>query len=321
MEKKFIRMGISLPRATMCGWAMKIADSCEIILDLLKKEVRSGPLINADETPLKVLNKSNKSKCYMWVYRGGTSDHPSVIYEYHPDRSGDAAAAFLKAYKGYVQTDGYSGYDFLDHDKNITHVGCWTHARRKFIDVTKAAGDAGVKKKGKAHEALKYIRKLYKIEKKAKKHKLKPDELVQERLNKAVPILNEFKEWLIHTYEETPPKGLLGKAISYTLNQWDRLINYIHNGHVTPDNNAAENAIRPFVVGRKNWLFSGTSEGAKASAAMYSLIETAKANKIEPYWYLRYLFKNLPNAMTTEEFKALLPMYVDKSKLNNPVYK
>ena len=324
MEKKFMRMGIKLPRATMCGWAMKITDGCGILLDLLKNEVRSGPLINADETPLKVLSelkKSANSKCYMWVYHGGSTGKPAVIYQYDPTRSGDVAAAFLKGYHGYVQTDGYSGYNFLDHAKDITHVGCWVHSRRKFIDVTKAAGSSGKKKKGKAHEALKYIRKLYKIEKKAKEKELTPEELVQETLEKALPILNEFKQWLDNTLDITPPKGLLGKAVSYTLNQWHRLINYIDNGHVTPDNNIAENAIRPFVVGRKNWLFSGTHDGAKASAAMYSLIETAKANDIEPYWYLRYLFKNLPTAMTTEEFKALLPMYVDKSKLNIPEYK
>ena len=133
-----------------------------------------------------------------------------------------------------------------------------------------------------------------------------------------MPILNEFKKWLDAKVEQAPPKSLLGKAISYTLNQWHRLARYTEDGRVGPDNNVVENAIRPFVVGRKNWLFSCTPEGASASACIYSLIETAKANGLEPYWYLKYLFENLPEAMTADEFKALMPQNVDKKLLAGP---
>ena len=132
------------------------------------------------------------------------------------------------------------------------------------------------------------------------------------------PLLDEFKRWLDSKVDEVPPKSLLGKAIGYALNQWHRLIVFVDTSHVTPDNNLAENSIRPFVVGRKNWLFSGTPEGATASAAMYTLIETAKANGLEPYWYLRFLFEKLPQAMTEEDFKALLPQYVEPSQLSGP---
>ena len=141
------------------------------------------------------------------------------------------------------------------------------------------------------------------------------DDLLKERQEKAKPVLDEFKHWLNAKIDEVPPKSLLGKALAYALNQWHRLIVYVDTDHVPPDNNMAENTIRPFVVGRKNWLFSGTPEGAAASAAIYSLIETAKANGLDPYWYLRYLLEHLPDAMTEDDYKALLPQYIDQSKL------
>ena len=322
-EKQFLRIGVKISRATMCSWAQKIAESCEILLMMLKKEILSKSLINIDETPVQVLkepDKTSQSKSYMWIFRGGTLDCPGILFEYHPTRAGDVAAAFLKGYKGVVQTDGYSGYGFLDNFKEILHMGCWAHVRRKFLDVVKAAGKpkTGKKNFGNADQALKYIRKLYKIEKDAKNSGLTNENLFKERQEKAKPVLDEFKRWLNAKVEETPPKGLLGKAIAYTLNQWHRLVVYTDTDHVTPDNNMAENTIRPFVIGRKNWLFSGTPEGAAASAAIYSLVETAKANDLEPYWYLRYLFENLPDAMTEDDYKALLPQYLDKSQLAGP---
>ena len=200
-------------------------------------------------------------------------------------------------------------------------MGCWAHVRRKFFDVVKAAGKPkdGKQKSGNADQALKYIRKLYKIEKDAKNSGLTDDDLLKERQEKAKPVLDEFKHWLNAKIDEVPPKSLLGKALAYALNQWHRLVVYVDTDHVTPDNNMAENTIRPFVVGRKNWLFSGTPEGAAASAAIYSLIETAKANGLEPYWYLRYLLEHLPDAMTEDDYKALLPQYIDQSKFSDNI--
>ena len=307
----------------MCSWAQKIAESCEILLMMLKKEILAGPLINIDETPLKVLNepgKTNKSKSYMWIFRGGSTERPGILFKYHPTRAGEVAVSFLKGYKGVVQTDGYSGYGFIDDKEDILHMGCWAHVRRKFCDVVKAAGKPkdGEKKPGNADQALKYVRKLYKIEKDAKNSGLVNGDLLRERQEKAKPVLDEFKRWLDIKAEEAPPQSLLGKAITYSLNQWNRLIAYLESAHLTLDNNMAENTIRPFVIGRKNWLFSGTPEGACASAAIYSLIETAKANGLEPYWYLRYLLENLPEAMTEDDYKALLPQYLDSSQLAGP---
>ncbi|RLC17189.1 MAG: IS66 family transposase [Deltaproteobacteria bacterium] len=319
-EKQFIRMGIEISRATMCNWSMKVAGACDIILDMLKDEILKNPVINIDETTIQVLKEPKRSKSYMWLFKGGPPEKPVILYQYHPSRSGDVAVSFLNRYQGIVQTDGYSGYGFLDASLDIVHMGCWAHCRRKFTDVIKAGGNKK-KSSGNAGTALKYISKLYKIEKQARENELTPEALKQERQDKSLPILLEFKKWLGSRIEKVPPKSLLGKAVSYALNQWHRLIQYVEDGRIPIDNNVAENAIRPFVVGRKNWLFSCTPKGARASAALYSLIETAKANKLEPYWYLRYLFKNLPEAMTSEEFKQLLPMYVDKAALNIPEYK
>ncbi len=322
-EKQFLRIGVRISRATMCNWAQKIAESCEILLAVLKKEVLSGPLIRIDETPVQVHKepgRKNTTKSYMWIFRGGPPERPGIIFEYHATREGDAAAAFLQGYSGVVQTDGYSGYDFLDNKAGISHMGCWAHARRNFMDVLKACGKGkdGKPRSGAADQAMKYIRKIYKIEKDALSKGLTGDDLLLERQEKTKPLLDEFKRWLDSKVDEVPPKSLLGKAIGYALNQWHRLIVFVDTSHVTPDNNLAENSIRPFVVGRKNWLFSGTPEGATASAAMYTLIETAKANGLEPYWYLRFLFEKLPQAMTEEDFKALLPQYVEPSQLSGP---
>jgi len=319
-EKQLARLGVDLPRATMCGWAMKAAERCQPLLDLLCGEIRSGPLIHIDETTVQVLEEPGRpatTKSYMWLFRGGPEGRPSLIYQYHPTRAGDVAAAFLRGFTGYVQTDGYAGYDFLDDDPDFIHLGCWAHVRRKFVDVIKAAPkpDNGNPEPGSADVALHYIRKLYAIEKRAQVEDLSSEELFRERQQKAKPVLDEIKEWLDAKSDKTPPRGLLGRAVCYALKQWPRLIRYIEDGRLRPDNNLAENAIRPFVVGRKNWLFSGHPLGAKASAALYSLIETAKANGLEPYSYLRFLFEKLPRASTPAEFKALLPQYVDRSQL------
>ncbi len=316
-EKQFTRMGIELPRSTMCNWAMKVADACEILMGIMEDDILKSPMINIDETTIQVLQGPRKSKSYMWIFKGGPPDNPIILFQYHPTRAGDVASGFLKDYKGIVQTDGYAGYNFLNTRKDIIHVGCWVHARRKFNEVTKAAGN---KKNlfGNAGTALNYIRKLYKIEKDARQNELSVAQLYEQRQLRSVPILEEFKKWLDARVEKVPPKSLLGKAINYTLNEWHRLIRYTEDGIIKPDNNTVENAIRPFVVGRKNWLFSGTPRGAHASAVIYSLIETAKTSGHDPYWYLKYLFERLPEAMTTEDFESLLPYNIDKNIIAAP---
>ncbi len=227
------------------------------------------------------------------------------MYHYAPSISSDVAKALLKGYRGVVQSDGYSGYDFLDHIQEISHGACLAHARRKFTDAQKASGKN--KKPGSVDVALSYIRKIYAIESEAKRKGIFGDQLLRLRKEKSKPVFDDFFKWLSKKSLQVVPKSLLGKAVNYTLGQWTRLLVYLDYPDVTPDNNLAENAIRPFVIGRKNWLFAGTPDGAKASADIYSLIETAKANRLEPYRYLRYLFEKIPFAESERDFKALLP--------------
>jgi transposase len=315
-EKQFHRLGVEISRTSMCSWAMQTATVCQPLLNLLIDEVLSGFLIQADETTLQVLMEPGRdptTKSYMWIFRRGDPEKTVLIYQYHPTRGGDVAKAFLRDFEGCVQTDGYSGYDFLDHDENIRHIGCWAHARRKFMDVVKAQGKNSKSRSG--GKALSYIRKLYHIEKQARENNISPEELYQIRQKDSRPILDDFKMWLLKRSLETPPKGLLGKAVAYTLNQWNRLVGYLEDGRLPIDNNMAENAIRPFVVGRKNWLFSGTPEGAEASALLYSLIETARANNLEPYAYLRFIFEKLPTASALQDYENLLPWNLTPNQL------
>jgi len=301
-EGQFKRIGVDLSRATMANWSIKVAERCNPLFSLLQSEILSGPLVNIDETTVQ------------------PPDKPALIFQYHPTRSGQVPSDYLRDYEGYIQTDGYSGYNALGQKKGIIHLGCWAHARRKFKEVQNAAKNIkkSKSKTGSADVALSYIRKLYAIEKWAKSLDYTPEQIYKERQEKARPILDEFKKWLEKRSLQTPPKGLLGKAISYSLNEWEKLVRYLDDGLLRPDNNLAENAIRPFVVGRKNWLFSGSPKGAEASAAAYSLIETAKANGLEPYRYLRCLFEKLPSAKTTDDYKALLPQYINRELLVVP---
>ncbi len=316
-ESQLARLGVGISRTSMCRWAMQVASACQPLLNLLQDEVLSGFYVNIDETTLQVLKEPDReptTKSYMWIFRRGDPDRPVLIYQYHQSRGSEVAREFLRDFQGYVQTDGYGGYDFLDHKKDITHIGCWAHSRRKFMDVIKAQGKK--RKVGSADKALSFIQKLYKLEKDARKNQLTPGQIYCMRQKDAKLILDDFEKWLSKRKDQTPKKGLLGKAITYTLNQWHRLIGYIENGHLAPDNNMAENSIRPFVVGRKNWLFSGTPEGAEASALLYSLIETAKMNSLEPYAYLRYIFEKLPLASTLEDYETLLPWNITPKQIN-----
>lgn len=313
-EKFFARLGVELGRATMCNWAMRAADACMPLLNLIKDEILEGRLINIDETTVQVLAEPGRaatSTSYMWLFRRGDPERPALIYQYHPSRAGEVARDFLGDFKGYVQTDGFCGYDFLSHRPGVRHAGCLAHVRRKFMDVIKAQGKNH--KVGSADQALAYIQQLYGLEKGTRG--LAPDAIKEMRLQQARPLWDNFHQWLLNHTSRTPPKGLLGKAISYALNQWDRLQVYLEDGIITPDNNMAENAIRPFVIGRKNWLFSGTPKGAEASALLYSLIETAKANGCEPYSYLRHIFDQLPLVNSLAGYEALLPWNIDRMKI------
>jgi transposase len=321
-QKIFSRLGIELSRAVMAKWLVQAAGHCNGLMNLLQDEIRGGPLIGIDESPLQVLKepgRKNTSKSYMWVYRGGQPDHPVLLYQYHRTRSGREALEFLDDYHGYIQSDDFSGYDHLDQKPDIVHLGCWAHARLKFVKVVqvrKKHRSKRVNPKGLAEVALDYIGRLYQIEKEAQRRELDAVQIYQLRQEKAKPVLAEFKDWLQTNQPLTPPKGLLGQAISYTLANWEKLVIYIEDGRLRPDNNLVENAIRPFVVGRKNWLFAGSPDGARASATFFTLIQTAKANGLEPYAYLRHIFEKLPLAKSEQDLKGLLPQNIDPDSIS-----
>lgn len=237
---------------------------------------------------------------------------------YHPTRSSSVPKGFLRGYTGVLQTDGYEAYDatvrsFLaEGNDGIVHVGCMTHARRMFIKADRSGKTATSAKK-----ALAYFKKLYAIEREATEKNLDDASRVLLRREKSVPILAEFKDWLDTRKSEVPPESLIGKAIGYTLGQWDKLIRYIDYGFVPIDNNLVENAVRPFVIGRKNYLFHGSPTGADASASLYSIIETAKINGHEPFYYLYYLFSKLPFVKNDADYRALLPFNVSRKEIHS----
>lgn len=311
-ESLFQHYGIALNRKTLSSWMIRCAELLQPVYERLIQLQVQQPVIHADETPVKVVLEE-KTQSYMWVYCTG-ADSPAndtspanqdairriVIYEYQDSRASRCPVNYLKDFSGYLQVDGYAGYDKVP----ATLVGCFAHARRKFMEAKKAQPKG---KSGKADIALATIQKLYRIETEIKaKVATEKHDIRQE---KALPLLNRFKAWLDQSALQVPPKTVLGKAIGYTLRQWPKLIRYLDDGQLSIDNNRAERAIKPFVIGRKNWLFSYTASGAQASAILYSLIETAKANGITPFDYLNGLLGELPKQ--PENMDALLPWMWD----------
>ncbi|MEZ8441945.1 IS66 family transposase [Vibrio splendidus] len=300
-ESLFTQSGIELSRTTMARWVIQVSEKFAPLYAALKEHLLLQVVVQADETPLNVLKE--EKKCYMWLYCSG-ADSPEAalpnvkniaLYDYQNSRARACPVDFLGDYNGYLQTDGYAAYDGLHH---VTNVGCLAHARRKFMDAKKLQGKG---KSGKADKALAKIQKLYGIESRLKG--APAEERKAERQALAKPILDELYQWM--TTQKVIGSSPLGKAIKYTLGQWSKLIRYIDDGHLSIDNNRAERAIKPLVIGRKNWLFSNTPNGAEASAMLYSIIETAKANGLILYDYMVKCMKEL--AKTEPDIDALLP--------------
>lgn len=223
-----------------------------------------------------------------------------VLYDYQASRAGSCAVNYLNGFDGYLQADGYVGYEQVDAEL----IGCMAHARRKFVDAQTAEPK---NKSGRANLAINKIAKLYRVEKSIKG--LPADEKQAIRQEKSVPLLNDLKEWLDKSVQQVLPKSAIGKAIQYSLNQWDKLSGYIKSSDINIDNNRAERAIKPFVIGRKNWMFCNTASGANASATLYSLIETAKANGLTPFNYLTFLLEELPKQPVDLDY--LMPWNVE----------
>jgi len=314
LEKILGRYGGSISRTAMANWIIRLDEVFKPLLNLLQEHQRSGDYLQVDETRIQVLKEDGKvatSDKWMWLIRGGPPDRPVVLFHYDASRSEDVPSRLLDGFEGVLQTDGYAGYNKVCRDNPITRIGCWDHARRKFIEASKAAPK---KKKGekvsKADVAISKIRKLYAIEHRIKD--LAPEEKTAQRQQLAQAVLDDLKSWLQTNASRVPKDSLTYKAIQYSLNQWDLLVGYCDDGRLHISNALAENAIRPFAVGRRNWLFADTSRGAQASATAYSLIETAKANGLEPYDYLRHVLTHIAAADTVEKVEALLPWQANR---------
>ena len=318
-EQILQRIGVDLPRATLANWMIQAGQLIQPLINLLRDRLLAYDIMQMDETTVQVLKEPGKtaqSKSYLWVQRGGPPDQPILLYDYDPGRGAGVPIRLLEGFKGTLQTDGYDGYNAAVALGKLTHIGCFAHARRKFDEAIKAQGKHP--RRGLAHRGLALIQKLYGVEKVVRDAEpAEPEARYTYRLQHAQPILAELRTWLDEALPQVPPQSATGKALYYLHNEWPKLIGYLNDGRLEIDNNRAENAIRPFVVGRKNWLFSDSVKGVKASANLYSLIETAKANGQEPYAYLQRVFTELPKAETVEAIEALLPGNVDKNQINS----
>ena len=307
------RIGVDIPRATLSLWVIMCAKLLFPLLKLLHDRILTYDIAYADETMTQVLKEPNKgvqSKKYMWLFAGGPPEEFVYYYHYHHSRSHEVPANFLEDFSGFLHCDGYAAYDSLaSKNPSMTLVGCLYHARRKFVEVAKLMPN----KEGVATHVINAIAKLAHIEEEIKSLNLHEKQVA--RLNKAKPLLDDLQQYLMNNQPHIPPKSLLGQAVSYTLNQWPKLLNYLKDPRLEISNNLSERAIKPFVIGRKGWLFANSVEGANAAATIFSIIETCKYHKIEPYEYLRYVLNELPRCKTIDDYEKLLPYKIEKSLL------
>ena len=304
-EYVLARAGALVPRQTLARWVIGTARALQPIANLMSDVLLGHDVIHMDETPVQVLKEPGRAattQSQMWVQRGGPPERPVILFEYDPSRAQAVPLRLLEGWKGYLMADGLESYGAIALREGVTRLGCWVHARRRFVEASKVL-PAG--KHGRAHEALALIGKLYAIEKACRE--LSDAERLEKRQRQSRAVLDALRQWLDEVLPSVPPGSVLGGALGYLHRQWPRLIGYLERGDLPIDNNPAENAIRPFVVGRKAWLFADTQAGAHASALIYSLLETAKANGMEPYLWLRTVLQALPTATSIEHFEALLP--------------
>ena len=286
--ERFRRNDIKIPSSTINGWQESVCNLLWPLYETLKHRVLSQGYLQADETPISVLDKNKKGKPhrgYYWVYYSPLEK--TVFFDYNKGRSREGPAKLLKNFSGYLQTDGYAVYDFFGNKKYITHLNCMAHARRGFekaLDYDKA----------RAEYAMGMFQKLYDIERRAKEEGMSPQERYTLRLDHALPVLNELGKWIAETYKKVLPKSPIGMAVAYCIPRWEKLMNYLHDGSLEIDNNFAENAIRPIALGRKNYLFAGSERGAERAAMFYSFFGTCKKNNVNPFNWLKRVLEVIP---------------------------
>ena len=309
LEKILARSGGEITRTTLANWIIRLSITVQPLLARLNKHLMQADYIQGDETRLQVLKEPGMAPTgdkWIWVLRGGPPGQSVVLFNYDKSRGGAVAERLLENFEGgYFQSDGYAGYDKPCAAKGLVHLGCMDHGRRKVVDAIKTQPKPVKGKPSVAMVLLSHIDALYRLEREWTE--LDDDERFEQRQKIAVPKLAKLKKWLDQKQPKVAPDTLTRKAINYLINQWDHLIRYCEHGQLRISNVLAENAIRPFAVGRRAWLFSDSPEGAKASAAMFSLIESAKANDVEPYAYLKYVIGKIAAADTDEALDALMP--------------
>ncbi|MBR5579163.1 MAG: IS66 family transposase [Lachnospiraceae bacterium] len=311
LEQEFTRYGLAISRQNLANWCIRLGEEyLAILYDYLKKELYECPVIQADETPF-LINKDGRKagvKSYMWVYRSGYlyRDKQVILYDCQITRNASHPREFLKDYRGICVTDGYQVYHTLEKEKeDLTIAGCWVHCRRRFEEALKLLPKK-LQKDSESYLLMKQIQAIYREEGKLKE--LSPEERQKQRQLVVKPLVDAFFVYLKKLHVSS--KDRLGEAISYTLNQERYLRVFLENGEVPIDNNASERAIRGFCIGKKNWQMIDTINGAKASAIIYSIVETAKVNNLKPYDYIQYVLEEMPKHMENKDrsfLKNLLP--------------
>ena len=307
-EQQFARLGVSLSRQTLANWVLYGATTwLNLIYNRMYQHLIERDILHADETTLQVLREPDRASIassYLWLYCSGQEGQSIVLFDYQQTRASKHPRNFLSPFQGYLHVDGYAGYNGIP---KVKLVGCWAHARRKFDEALKALPEQQRSKDVTAKEGLQFCNQLFAIEREIKD--LSFDERHQVRLEKSRPLLGAFSVWLRTQTPKVLPKSALGQAIKYCRNQWDKLEAFLEDGRLEIDNNRSERSIKPFVIGRKNWIFANTPKGAKASAVTYSIVETAKENGLNSYQYLMYIFEKLPNVDASNEnaIDQLLP--------------
>lgn len=309
-KQRFSRENIDIASSTIDGWVAQSMDALKPLYQKLVTDIKNEGYLQVDETTIKVLDEKKKDKThlgYYWVYHAPISK--LVMFNYSPTRASSAALPVLKNFKGYLQTDGFSGYKAYGNKSDVTHLGCWAHARREF----ERALDND---KTRAQHVLVEIQKLYAVERQAKEQNLTPEQIKEFRLKESLPIINELGKYMFAQMKLTLPKSQIGKALAYSQTRWDNLSAYLYNGNLQIDNNLVENAIRPVALGRKNYLFAGSHDAAQRAAMAYTFFANCKKNDVNPYQWLKYVLENI-QSINHKNITDLYPHNYKKLIVNN----
>jgi len=305
MEEIFARQGVDIPRSSMGRWILQASEACMPIWNILQDRLLASPYVTCDETPTQVLKEKGRraeSKSWMWVRTNPSDDQKIALFDYDPHRSGAVALRLFTEYRGYLQVDGYGAYNALEKQTDVTRLGCNMHGRRGFEKADKEGAKSG---KSLAQQGLAFYKQLYEIEERAKESLLDWQQRHKLRQEEAVPLWEKFRAWAEEHSKQVPPKSLIGEAFHYFINEYEYLTGYLLDGRLEMDNGFTERVIRKFAIGRNNWLFSDTEDGAHASAIFYSFVVTAKLNGVNPYLALRKIFEEIPFAKTLEDYERL----------------